>query len=107
MHEIDASQRVIAEQLGVLKLQSRVYSAIITFKTHDPHRVYKHSIIDRISRRITRLALKLCHISFQSLIHRLDLNLSKKIITLHLKHLGIQKRIPCTKTISLSSTHGC
>ena len=87
-----------------LNLQSRVYSAITTFKTRNPRRVYKHSITDRTSRRITRLALKLCHISLQDLINRLDLNLCKKTIALHLKRLGIQKRIAHTKS-HLSPQH--
>ena len=77
-----------------LKLESHVYLekiSNITFKTRGPYRVYKRSITDRISRRIARLALKLRRVSLQ------DLNPSKKTVTLHLKHLEIQKRIARTK----------
>ena len=90
-----------------LKLESHVYLekiSNITFKTRGPYRVYKRSITDRISRRIARLALKLRRVSLQDLIDHLDLNPSKKTVTLHLKHLEIQKRIARTKSY-LSSQH--
>ena len=92
MHEAGASQRIIAEQLGISQSTvSRLFCeiSIITFKTRGPRRAYKRSITDRTSRRIDRRSLKLRRVSLQDLINRLDLNLSKKTVALHLKHLGI------------------
>jgi len=99
MHEAGASQRVIAEQLSVSQTSLTFIPQNLNYYFQNSRfiSIHKRSITDRTSHRIARLALKLPRISLQDLINRLDINLSKKTITLHLKHLGIQKRIAYAK----------
>jgi hypothetical protein len=71
--------------------------SITTFQTRGPRRVYKHTVTNRESRRITRLALKLRRITTQDLINELDLNISRKTIIRILRANNIRKRIARTK----------
>jgi transposase len=100
MHRTGASQRAIAKELGVNQSTvSRLFRkvSITTFKTRGPRRVYKHSITNRESRRITRLALKLRRITIEDLINELGYNISKKTVRGILREKDIRKRIARTK----------
>lgn len=100
MHAAGASQRVIAEQLGITQASvSRLLRKhrITTFKTRGPRRQYHRSTSDRDNRRIARLALKLRRITLQDLARECGLKVSKKTIARRLKEIGIQKRIARTK----------
>ena len=108
MHEADASQCVIAEQLSISQsaislLFRKIAITTLKLAVH----VASTSVLLPIASLVALLDLLsnyVCHISFQDLISHLDLNLSKKIIALHLKHLEIQKRIARIK-LYISSQH--
>ena len=100
IYHSDISQYTIAKELGVNQSTiSRLFRnvSITTFKTRGPRRVYKHSVTNHESRRITRLALKLRRITIQDLINELDYNISKKIVARILKESDIRKRVAHTK----------
>jgi arginine repressor len=100
MQRAGATQRAIAEQLGVTQpTVSRLLCKvkITNFKTRGTRRAYTRKTTDRDSRRIARLALKLKCITLQDLTNHHGLNVSKKTIARRLKEVGIQKRIARTK----------
>lgn len=100
MHHSGMSQHAIAKELGVNQSTvSRRFRnvSIATFKTRGPRRVYKHSVANRESRRITRLVIKLRRMIIQDLINELGYNISKKTVACILRENSIRKRVTRTK----------
>jgi arginine repressor len=100
MHCSGMSKYAIATELGVNQSTiSRLFPnmSIITFKTRGPRRVYKHSVTNRESRCITRLAIKLRRMTIQDLINELGYNISKRTVARILKENDIRKRVARTK----------
>lgn len=100
MYHSGMSQRAIANELGVNQSTvSRLFRhvSITTFKTRGPRCVYKRSVTNTQSRRITRLALKLRRITIQDLMNELGYNISKKTVACISRENGIRKRVARTK----------